>query len=97
MKVSEELNDKVVAIFKLLEMEDYYDLLEDDIKAIKSTIPNFDDTFFLLYGEPIYEEVYSFKTEKTLKNFINSYKGKRKFNEYCSYIATHGEKYLFGK
>ncbi len=91
--MSKEERD-IITVFTLLDMEDYYDELETVIENIKGRIPNFNSTYFLLWGEP-FKDVDTFETEKEAKDFIlKTIRGKRKFSEYGCYVLTLGEKYI---
>ena len=85
----------IIAVFTLLDMEDYYDVLETAINAIKDRIVDFDGTYFMLWGEP-YKEVDCFNSEKEANNYLlYTMEGKKKFTKYGGeYMLTKGEKYL---
>lgn len=93
MKLDSNIEDRVITIYSLLDLEGYYDLLEDDINFIKVEVDDFDKSFFLLYGNP-YKEVYQFNSVEELNDFFFSDKGVRLFNNYGSYLKAYGEKYL---
>lgn len=84
----------IITCFTLLDMEDYYNELETAINTIIERIPNFKDTYFLLFGEP-YQEVYAFNTESKARHFLlETIEGKKTFSKYGNYTLNHGEKCL---
>lgn len=85
----------IMAVFTLLAMEEYYDILETAIDTIKDRIVNFDNTYFLLWGGP-YKDVDCFNSEKEANDYLlYTMEGKKKFTKYSGeYTLTKGEKYL---
>lgn len=87
----ESYERKIIDIFKLL--DSYNNTEEGMIEEYESYIPNFNDTFFLLYGNP-YAEVFRFKTKSDAMKFINSSDGNKLLSKYGQYLLSYGEKYL---
>ncbi len=85
----------IIAVFTLLDMAEYYDVLETAINNIKDRIVDFDNTYFMLWGEP-YEDVDCFNSEKEANDYLlYTMEGKKKFTKYSGeYTLTKGEKYL---
>lgn len=83
----------IMAVFTLLVMEGYYDILETAIDTIKDRIVNFDNTYFLLWGEP-YKDVDCFNSEKEANDYLlYTMEGKKKFTKYSGeYTLYRGEK-----
>lgn len=85
----------IIAVFTLLDMAEYYDVLETAINNIKDRIVDFDNTYFMLWGDP-YEDVDCFNSEKEANDYLlYTMEGKKKFTKYSGeYTLTKGEKYL---